>query len=445
LIEKRWVIIKTKRSLKTVSKVFQAALALTFGFLVVFSVAPAPVQAVNHTIVAAYPDLGAAAREFQLNGDASAQSGYLRLTRNEIGLWGSAFSVDKVTMPSNFAFNAYFTFQIIPGPPQADGMVFVIQQSANVPSGGGGDTLGTLGIYPMFGVEFDTYQNTTFGDPSDNYIAIIHGISPNGVGNADHTLAGQGTPVALNKTTQVNLADGAVHHCWIEYDGTNVHVRISNNNSRSAATEYLNQAYNIPGLFTTNDIHFGFTAGTGLYHEEHRILSTYFNNDNDLGGIDTSQNSYSSGPVAQELGPAPRHVSPTLPQLKPAQMSLQYLSVNPQQTSANQPVTIATNVVNAGDEAGNLNVALKINGQVEQARMVSVGPQVAQPVKFTVTKSQPGTYTVDVGGQKSSFTILGAGGTTSTHSSGGLIVLVVMTVLILAAAVVLMMSFRRTA
>ena len=443
MIKRGWVIIKTNKSLKTVSKVFQIALALTFGFLVVFSVTPAPVQAAIYSITAVYPDMGAAAGEFQLNGDASAQPGYIRLTQNGVGLWGSAFSVDTVTMHSNFAFNAYFTFQIIPGPPPADGMVFVIQQSANVPSGGGGNTLGTLSIYPMFGVEFDTYQNGGYGDPSDNHIAIINGISPNGVGNTNHTLAGQGTPVALNKTTQVDLADGAVHHGWIEYDGTNVHVRIGNTDSRSAATEYLNQAYNIPGLFTTNDIHFGFTAGTGLYHEEHRILSTYFNNNNDLGGIDLSQNNYQSGPVVLKL--APRNVSPTLPQLKPAQMSLQYLSVNPQQTSASQPVTISTNVVNTGDETGNLNVALKINGQVEQARMVSVGPRVAQPVKFTVTRAQPGTYTVDVGGQKSSFTILGAGGTTNTHSSGGLIVLVVMTVLILAAAVVLMMSFRRTA
>ena len=387
--------------------------------------------------------MGAAAGAFNLNGDASAQPGYIRLTRDAIGLWGSAFSVDKVTMPSNFAFNAYFTFQIIPGTPHADGMVFVIQQSANVPSGGGGDTLGTLGIYPMFGVEFDTYQNTTLGDPSDNYIAIIHGISPNGVGNTNHNLAGQGIPVVLNKTTQVDLADGAVHHCWIEYDGTNVHVRIGNTNSRSAATEYLNQAYNIPGLFTTNDIHFGFTAGSGLYHEEHRILSTYFNNNNDLGGIDTSQDDYQAGPVV--LKPAPRNVSPALPQLKPAQMSLQYLSVNPQQTSANQPVTIVTNLVNTGDEAGNLNVALKINGQVEQTRMISVGPQVAQPVKFTVTRAQPGTYTVDIGGQKGSFIVTGSGGTASAPTNSGLTALVVIAVLTLATAAVLIIAFRRTA
>ncbi|MBM3120363.1 MAG: hypothetical protein FJ006_12620 [Chloroflexi bacterium] len=146
------------------------------------------------------------------------------------------------------------------------------------------------------------------------------------------------------------------------------------------------------------------------------------------------------------LPPKPR-VSPTPPRpLNPPQMSVRYLSVSPQQTSANQPVTISTNVVNTGDEAGNYNVALKINGQVEQQKMVSVGPQGTQPVKFTVTKSQPGTYTVDVGGQKGSFTILGAGsGTTKTPVSGGTIAIIIVGMLVLATVVFLMLSFRRPA
>jgi hypothetical protein len=60
---------------------------------------------------------------------------------------------------------------------------------------------------------------------------------------------------------------------------------------------------------------------------------------------------------------------------RPAQIQLQYLSVSPQQAAAGQPVTVLTNVVNTGDEAGSYNVVLKINGQMEQSRMVSVGPQ----------------------------------------------------------------------
>ena len=131
--------------------------------------------------------------------------------------------------------------------------------------------------------------------------------------------------------------------------------------------------------------------------------------------------------------------------LNPAQMSVQYLNVSPQQASANQPVTITTNVVNTGDEGGNYYLALKINGQVEKTKMVSVGAQGTQPVKLTVTKAQPGTYTVDIGGQRGSFVVLGAGGTASTHASGGLIIILIMSVLILSTVVVLMITFRHPA
>jgi outer membrane protein assembly factor BamB len=144
-------------------------------------------------------------------------------------------------------------------------------------------------------------------------------------------------------------------------------------------------------------------------------------------------------PVPVQTPPAHR-ASPSLTSnFKPAQMSLQYLNINPQQTSANRPVTVLTNVVNTGDEAGSLNVALKINGQVEQTRMVSVGPQATQPVKFTITETQPGTYSVDIGGEKGSFTINGTGG---KPVNGGLVVLIALVGLILAAAVVLVMKFR---
>ena len=140
---------------------------------------------------------------------------------------------------------------------------------------------------------------------------------------------------------------------------------------------------------------------------------------------------------AQRASPAPPR------SLNPPQMSLQYLSISSQQASAGQPVTISTNVVNTGDESGNYNVELKINGQVEETRMVSVGPQGTQPVKFTITKDQPGTYTVNIGYQKTSFIVTGAGGSNSSRSSSGLIVLLVMAVLVLTTVVVLMLNFRR--
>jgi hypothetical protein len=143
--------------------------------------------------------------------------------------------------------------------------------------------------------------------------------------------------------------------------------------------------------------------------------------------------------------PANPKVSPTMPSnVTPAQMSLQFLNINPQQASANQPVNILTNVVNTGDEAGNYNVVLKINGQLETSRLVKVGPRATQPVKFTLTKAQPGTYAVDVGGQKGSFTILGASGTSGNSVNGGLIAILVLGFVVIV-TVLLMIAFRRPA
>jgi hypothetical protein len=157
------------------------------------------------------------------------------------------------------------------------------------------------------------------------------------------------------------------------------------------------------------------------------------------GGTGTLPNGFIVLPSSQT---GPTHpVSPTLQrQLNQAQMSIQYLSVNPQQTAAGQPVTIVTNVVNTGDAAGNLNVVLKINGQAEQTRMISTGPQATQPVKFTVTKAEPGTYSVDVGGQKGSFTVLDEyTGTSSASPVIGLIAALITAFLITVAV----MLFRR--
>jgi hypothetical protein len=151
-------------------------------------------------------------------------------------------------------------------------------------------------------------------------------------------------------------------------------------------------------------------------------------------------------PATTEVkAPTKLKVSPSMPgNITPAQISLQYLNVNPQQASANQPVTISTNVVNNGDVASNYNVVLKINGQAEESRMVSLGPQTSQPMKFTVTRSQPGTYTVDVGLQKGSFIIIGKDSTGGKSANVGLIAILVLGVLMIV-TVVSMLAFRRPA
>lgn len=160
----------------------------------------------------------------------------------------------------------------------------------------------------------------------------------------------------------------------------------------------------------------------------------------DPGGPAVKVSQAQTLPSSRRVSP-PLSTSPRMP--RPAQIQLQYLSINPQQATAGQPVTILTNVVNTGDEAGSYNVVLKINGQMEQSRMVSVGPQGTQPVKFTLTKAQPGTYTVNIDDQKRSFTVTGAGSSPNGRMGEGLLFAVAMAVIVILVGLLIVVARRR--
>ncbi|MFC2049804.1 nitrous oxide reductase family maturation protein NosD [Chloroflexota bacterium] len=147
--------------------------------------------------------------------------------------------------------------------------------------------------------------------------------------------------------------------------------------------------------------------------------------------------------VSQQAFPGPK-ASPPLP--TPAQITAKYLQLHPQQAYTGQPVTISANIANDGDSPGGYSATLKVDGKAEQTKIGSVDGHSSIPVQFTVTRSQPGTYTVEIKGQQASFTVLGTDGKTSGPPiSGGLIALLVMVVLVLATAVMLVLSFRRAA
>ena len=208
----------------------------------------------------------------------------------------------------------------------------------------------------------------------------------------------------------------------------------------------------LPGIVPTDTEYWKYQAGLGWY--EIPILSitdstiTIQLTDGGLGDAD----GVADGTIIDPCGPAvpipakAPSVSPVLPQLKQAQMSLQYMNVTPQQARSSEPVTISTNVVNTGDEAGSMNVALRINGLVEQTKLVSVGPQTSQPVKFTVNKAQPGTYTVDIQNQQGSFVVIDQDNNSAQKSTNsGMIILLGIVALILISVVVVALSFRRPA
>jgi hypothetical protein len=152
------------------------------------------------------------------------------------------------------------------------------------------------------------------------------------------------------------------------------------------------------------------------------------------------------GPAIPVPVPAARRVSPqplSPSQLPPADVRLRDISISPGETQAGQPVTVLANVVNNGASSGSYSVALRINGKMEQQRTVEVSPGSAYPVKFTVTKAQPGTYTVNIGDQKSSFIITGADSRPSAGMGEGLLFVAAMAVIVTMVGLLIVVARRR--
>jgi parallel beta-helix repeat protein len=147
--------------------------------------------------------------------------------------------------------------------------------------------------------------------------------------------------------------------------------------------------------------------------------------------LDTVQHTGSPG-----VSPQNRNVPPSF--------SMQYMNIYPLQAQVNQPVTITTNVVNSGQETGSYDVVLRVNGKPEQTRAVSVGPGATYPVNFTVSMSEPGTYTVNIDNQQGSFMVLDDGKSAGPHVNIGWIAILVLGALSVLVAVLVIRAMRRS-
>lgn len=205
-----------------------------------------------------------------LNGSASTQitgdGSVLRLTPAASTQSGSAFSSATVNAAD---FSTYFQFRITqPGgslfdcntSTGADGIVFVAQ-SVSSSVGGAGGGIGYAGIADSVGVEFDTWCNGITNDPSSNHVGIITG------GSVVH---GAGSPFTANVSPDFD--NGELWHAWVDYDGSELEVRLSENAARPADA-LLTRALDIPSLLGgVDDAFVGFTSGTGGAWGNHDIV-----------------------------------------------------------------------------------------------------------------------------------------------------------------------------
>jgi hypothetical protein len=138
--------------------------------------------------------------------------------------------------------------------------------------------------------------------------------------------------------------------------------------------------------------------------------------------------------------------SPQIPEYRlnmPADLSVKYLNVQPQQVSANQPVTVYANITNGGDDTGNYVATLKINDKIEQVQKGEIKGHSAVPIKFTVYKDEPGIYTVDINGQKSTFSIINSNSSIDSVRNLLTIMLVILAAVILIICVLMVLRKQR--
>lgn len=110
-------------------------------------------------------------------------------------------------------------------------------------------------------------------------------------------------------------------------------------------------------------------------------------------------------------GPAPAVGGSSIPTgLQPAMqlpnITVLAASLSTTKVSPGAPVTVTANVVNRSAVPGSTRLTLFVNGQEESSQGISVNSGSNMSATFTVTRNEPGTYTVYVGGTSAgSFTV----------------------------------------
>ena len=205
-----------------------------------------------------------------LNGSAetttTADGVVLRLTPALSNRAGSVFSRTPLNASN---FSTFFKFRITdPGgrifdcntEAGADGIVFVVQ-SVSSDIGGIGGGIGYLGIGNSVGVEFDTWCNSAYNDPSSNHVGIVS------EGSVNH---GAGSPLTVDVSP--NFDDGNIWYAWIDYDGLILEVRAAQSATRPTAP-LISEYIDIPAILEQGSAYVGFTSGTGEDWVNHDIIA----------------------------------------------------------------------------------------------------------------------------------------------------------------------------
>lgn len=89
-----------------------------------------------------------------------------------------------------------------------------------------------------------------------------------------------------------------------------------------------------------------------------------------------------------------------------AEFEVSNLTFSPSEVEAGEPVIISAMVKNVGDLEGTYTVELKIDGEIQETKGVTLAGGATETVSFTVTKNTSGTYTIGVNGLQRALDVL---------------------------------------
>jgi Legume lectin domain len=212
--------------------------------------------------------------DFTFNGNArQTDDRYLLVIPSTTFQKGSVWYNDQINLAQGFSTS--FSFAVIPSSSSgttADGLAFLIQNSALTALGADGQDEGYTGITNSLAVEFDTYLSADYDDPNNNHVGIQScGISAN---TADHATT---CNLGLQPNLPVTIADGKRHLANISYtpgQSGMAGILMVGLDSQVVLTAMVN----LSTLLSLNDgaAWVGFTGGTGADFESESILSWAF-------------------------------------------------------------------------------------------------------------------------------------------------------------------------
>ena len=216
-----------------------------------------------------------------INDSSTEGKDVIRLTPADsaTAVRGTAYYKKYVSLANDRSFSTYFTFKIIPVGAGADGIVFILNNDTNELGGGGGG-MGYAGIDNSIGIEFDTYDNTSWSAPPEKWygdegLGWSH-IAVNVNGDINIPVA-----TASNSDIGYNFKDQSLYHVWIDYDGLDdtLEVRINRSSNVRPTEPVISTSLDLASILKQDEVYAGFSASTGGSKESHDIYQWYFNND----------------------------------------------------------------------------------------------------------------------------------------------------------------------